>query len=233
MYFSAVERIPVSTAVLIEYMAPAATGRVRLGDQPSHPEGGRADRSVVSVAGLVLVVSPGAGDVLDVLGLIFAGLATSAAPSTTWSPRALRTVCRPWPSPRSGCCSVACCWRRRSDPAVAVHDDLRRGVFGTTVAGGSRCSSSACIATGFAYASSITAAEILGSRLSSFVGLLEVVAAAFYAWILLGEALTWLQILGGVLILIGIAFVRSEKQRLVWPASKPHVSTSSSSTLNR
>ena len=78
-------------------------------------------------------------------------------------------------------------------------------------------------ATGFAYAASITAAEMLGSRLSSFVGLLEVVAAAFYAWILLGEALTWLQILGGVLILVGIGFVRSEKQAAVElePAAEP------------
>jgi drug/metabolite transporter (DMT)-like permease len=69
------------------------------------------------------------------------------------------------------------------------------------------------LATAFAYAASITAAEMLGSRLSSFAGLLEVVAGTLYAFLLLGEALTWLQILGGVLILVGIGFVRSEKVR--------------------
>ena len=68
------------------------------------------------------------------------------------------------------------------------------------------------IATGFAYVASITASEMLGSRLASFAGLLEVVAAAVYAWLLLGEALTPLQLVGGVLILAGIAFVRSEKK---------------------
>jgi drug/metabolite transporter (DMT)-like permease len=52
---------------------------------------------------------------------------------------------------------------------------------------------------------------MLGSRLASFVGLLEVVAATFYAWLLLGEQLSVPQLLGGVLILIGIGFVRSEK----------------------
>ena len=52
---------------------------------------------------------------------------------------------------------------------------------------------------------------MLGSRLASFVGLLEVVFATFYAWLLLGEKLTILQFLGGALILAGIAFVRSEK----------------------
>ncbi|MGH1527009.1 DMT family transporter [Leifsonia sp. L25] len=50
------------------------------------------------------------------------------------------------------------------------------------------------IATAVAYASSITAAELLGSRLASFTGLLEVVAATLYAWLLLGERLGALQL---------------------------------------
>jgi drug/metabolite transporter (DMT)-like permease len=71
----------------------------------------------------------------------------------------------------------------------------------------------AVIATGFAYAASITMSGMLGSRLASFVGLLEVVAAAVYSWVLLGESLGVAQILGGVLILAGIWFVQSEKAR--------------------
>ena len=67
------------------------------------------------------------------------------------------------------------------------------------------------VATAIAYATSIAATEMLGSRLASFVGLLEVVAATFYAWLLLGEQLALSQLLGGVLILVGIGFVRSEK----------------------
>jgi drug/metabolite transporter (DMT)-like permease len=67
------------------------------------------------------------------------------------------------------------------------------------------------LSTAIPYATSIAATEMLGSRLASFVGLLEVVAAALYAWLLLGEQLTVLQLLGGVLILAGIAFVRSER----------------------
>jgi len=66
------------------------------------------------------------------------------------------------------------------------------------------------VATAIAYAASITATELLGSRLASFTGLLEVVAATFYAWLLLGEALSPLQLLGGVLILGGIALVRAD-----------------------
>jgi drug/metabolite transporter (DMT)-like permease len=67
------------------------------------------------------------------------------------------------------------------------------------------------VSTAVAYATSITASGMLGSRVASFAGLLEVVAATFYAWLLLGERLTVPQLVGGGLILAGIAFVRSEK----------------------
>jgi drug/metabolite transporter (DMT)-like permease len=90
--------------------------------------------------------------------------------------------------------------------------------FGTVIMGGAEVPFwiplllVAVIATGFSYVASITAAGMLGSRLASFVGLIEVVAAAVYSWLLLGEALTVVQILGGVLILVGIGFVRSERE---------------------
>ena len=63
------------------------------------------------------------------------------------------------------------------------------------------------LATALAYAAGITAAGLLGSRLSSFAGLLEVVAATVYAWLLLGESLGALQLVGGVLILAGIQLI--------------------------
>jgi hypothetical protein len=53
---------------------------------------------------------------------------------------------------------------------------------------------------------------MLGARLSSFLGLSEVVFAGIVGWILLGEALGPLQILGGVLILGGIVLVRLERR---------------------
>jgi drug/metabolite transporter (DMT)-like permease len=70
----------------------------------------------------------------------------------------------------------------------------------------------AVVGTAFSYVASIAASEMLGSRLMSFVGLLEVVFASVYAWLLIGEALSVLQLVGGALILVGIAFVRSEKR---------------------
>jgi drug/metabolite transporter (DMT)-like permease len=63
-----------------------------------------------------------------------------------------------------------------------------------------------------AYAAGITAGGLLGSRLASFLGLLEVVFASLFAWLLLGEQLSALQLAGGALILAGIAAVRAERE---------------------
>jgi len=68
------------------------------------------------------------------------------------------------------------------------------------------------VTTAVGYSFSITASQRLGSRLMSFVGMLEVVFASLFAWVLLGEALGPLQLLGGALILVGIACVRAERR---------------------
>ena len=57
---------------------------------------------------------------------------------------------------------------------------------------------------------------MLGTRLASFLGLSEVVFAGVVAWVLLGEAIGPVQLLGGVLILGGIVLVRLER-----PAVEP------------
>ena len=68
------------------------------------------------------------------------------------------------------------------------------------------------ISTAFAYVAGIQAIRLLGTRLSSFLGLSEVVFAAIVAWALLGEAIGPVQLLGGLLILGGIVLVRLERR---------------------
>jgi drug/metabolite transporter (DMT)-like permease len=68
------------------------------------------------------------------------------------------------------------------------------------------------LSTAFAYLAGVAAIRMLGARLSSFLGLSEVVFAGIVGWILLGEALGPLQILGGALILGGIVLVRLERR---------------------
>ena len=128
VYFSAVERIPVSTAVLIEYMAPLLLVAFVWATSRRIPKVVVLIGSVVSVAGLVLVVSPGAGDVLDVLGLVFAGACDHRLRHLLRGRRA--SLGRP-AAGRVRRDRAAARWGAaggvRGDATAAVHDDVRRG----------------------------------------------------------------------------------------------------------
>ena len=223
VYVAAIQRIPVNTAILVEYMAPLLLvgfvwARTRRTPRPVVLIG-----SAVAVAGLVLVVSPGGAGSFDALGLIFAAIAAvgcaiyyliAAAPSDGLPPIALASF-----GLLGGGLFVALVGLTGLVPFTARPDAV--AVLDFSVPWWVLLLMVGAIATAIPYAASITASEILGSRLASFVGLLEVVAAALYAWLLLGENLTLPQLLGGVLILAGIASVRSERTAALNPALEP------------
>lgn len=64
------------------------------------------------------------------------------------------------------------------------------------------------VTAAMAYTFGIAAGRRLGSRLASFVALLEVLAAVVFAWLLLGELPRPVQLVGGVLILAGVVAVK-------------------------
>jgi drug/metabolite transporter (DMT)-like permease len=78
----------------------------------------------------------------------------------------------------------------------------------------------AAIAAATAYVAGIVAARMLGAKLASFVGLSEVMFAVLFAWVLLGELPRAVQLVGGVLILAGVAVVRAEESRPVRTAGR-------------
>ncbi len=64
-----------------------------------------------------------------------------------------------------------------------------------------------------AYLLGIGAARLLGPKLASFVGLTEVIFAVVFAWLLLGQVPTGIQLVGGALILAGVTLVRVDELR--------------------
>ena len=70
-----------------------------------------------------------------------------------------------------------------------------------------------------AYVLGISATRRLGSKLASFVGLTEVLFAVLFAWLLLGELPTAVQLVGGAFIVLGVALVRIDELRS--PAPEP------------
>jgi drug/metabolite transporter (DMT)-like permease len=214
VYFAAVQRIPVSTALLIEYLAPLLLVAFVWISTRRAPRAVVLIGSVVAIGGLVLVIGPGALAAVDGLGLVFAFLSAfgcavyyviAARPSDGLPPVAFAAA-----GLLLGGIVLGIVGLVGLVPFTA--EFINVPFFGGLAPWWAPLAVVAVVGTAFSYATSIAASEMLGSRLMSFVGLLEVVAASVYAWLLLGEQLTVLQIVGGALILAGIAFVRSEKQ---------------------
>lgn len=65
------------------------------------------------------------------------------------------------------------------------------------------------LAAAVAYAAGIGAARRLGARLSSFVGLTEVLFAVLFAWLFLGQLPKPIQLLGGVFVIAGVGLVKA------------------------
>jgi len=213
LYFAAIQSIPVGTGILIEYMAPLLLVAVVWARSRRMPKAVVLIGSVVALAGLVMVVSPGGSGRLDIVGLVFALGAMVGC--------AVYYVIAARPSDNLPAVALASFGLLLGGAILGLVGLLGLVPFTANFGEVPFFEGSApwwipmlvvgVVATAIAYATSIAATEMLGSRLASFVGLLEVVAATFYAWLLLGERLTLVQLLGGLLILVGIAFVRSEK----------------------
>lgn len=77
------------------------------------------------------------------------------------------------------------------------------------------------IAAVVAYLAGVAGTRLLGARLSSFVGLTEVMFAVLIAWLVLDELPSLIQLAGGVLILGGVALVRADELRGTPAASAP------------
>lgn len=214
-YFAAIQTIQVSTAILIELLAPVLLVAVVWVSTRRTPPPLVITGSILAIGGLVLVIGPGAIEVVDPVGLGFAFLAmvscavyflVAALPSNGLPPVAFAAS-----GLVVGGVLLALLGAVGVLPMAATFGELP--LFGSMLPWWVPLGIVALVSTSLAYAAGITAAEALGSRLASFVGLLEVVCAAVFAWLLLGEALTPLQLLGGGLILAGIGAVRASETR--------------------
>jgi drug/metabolite transporter (DMT)-like permease len=209
-YFSAVQRMDVGPALLIEYTAPAAVVVwlwLRHGERPRTLTVAGAGLAAV---GLVLVLDLLSGADLAPLGVFWAlfamvGAATyfvlAAKPRPDLPPVALAGA-----GLTAGALVLAALGlvgllpmdATTASPSYAVGD----------VAWWLPLLGLGVITAGVAYCTGIAASRRLGSRLASFVGLLEVVAGVAFAWLLLDQLPGALQLVGGVLIVAGVIVVK-------------------------
>jgi drug/metabolite transporter (DMT)-like permease len=233
-YFSAVTRMAVGPALLIEYTAPAAVVGwlwLRRGERPSTLTLAGA---AVCVVGLGLVLDLTAGPSLDLIGVGWALLAMiGAATYFVLGSDGLAGV------PAIGLAGSGLVIATVSLGLLAAVGVLP--VRATTVSPHYAGTSLpwwlpllllAAITCAFAYCSGIAAIRRLGSRAASFFGLLEVVSGVLWAWLLLAQVPTTLQLLGGALLLAGIVVVRlGERPRSVDLPDGPGSSGASRASL--
>lgn len=208
MYFAAVSRMSVSIALLIEYMSPVLLVLVAWARTRKAPTRMVAVGSVVSVAGLLCVLNV-VGEIPDAIGVLCAfGAMIGAASYFVMSARL--TAIHPAALAAFGLVVGAFALGLAIMVGVLPYhvEFSDTAVLGTTVAWWVPLGVIAIMATAVAYGLGIAGIGLMGERLSSFVGLSEVLFAAVLAALLLGEMPTAIQIIGGVLIVAGVVCVR-------------------------
>ncbi|GAA2393376.1 EamA family transporter [Streptomyces glaucosporus] len=213
-YFAAISRIPVGVALLVEYLAPALVlGWVRFVQR--RPVSRAAGVGVVlAVGGLACVVEIWAGFGFDPVGLLLAlgaaccqvgyfvlsdhGTASSGGPAAPdplgviaygllFGALVLTAVARPWEM----------AWQVLGG---------RAEIGGAQVPAVALLAWIVVVATVTAYLTGVISVRRLSPQVAGVVACLEAVVATVLAWVLLGERLSAVQVLGGAVVLVG-AFI--------------------------
>lgn len=209
-YFSAVQHMQVGPALLIEYTAPAAVVVWLWLRQGQRPGAITLVGAGLAALGLVLVLDLLSGADLSVPGVLWA-LAAMVGAATYFVISADEDYGLPPMVLASGGLVVGAValallglvglLPMRSSGASVTY-------AGTSVAWWVPLVVLGVVTAAVPYTSGIAAGRRLGSRLASFVALTEVLAGVVFAWLLLDELPRPVQLVGGLLILAGVVFVK-------------------------
>lgn len=236
-YFSAIQRLPVGVALLLEYLGVLLVVGwlwLRHGQRPRRRT---LAGTAAALAGLALVLGVTGHVRIDPLGvlwgllaavglaiyfLISAGTGQAARTAGTSSrasapPEPLPSIAMTWAAMCIGGAALLLAGWTGLVPLTAHTGPVT--VLNHQVSWVLPVAGLALISSVVPYVAGIGAARRLGAKLASFAGLAEVLFAILFAWLLLGQLPTGAQILGGAFILAGVALVRLDELRA--PESGP------------
>lgn len=214
-YFNAVQTLSVAVALLLEYsgaLLVVAWLWLRHGQRPRRLTlaGG-----AVAVAGLVLVLDVLGDAALDPVGVVWGLLAAvGLAVYFVLSARAeepLPPLVVAWGGLATGGVALVLAGAAGVLEMRAPRSDVQ--LLDSAVPWLVPVLGLALVAAAFAYVAGIFGARLLGAKVASFVGLTEVLFAVLFAWLLLGQSLSPVQLLGALAVLAGIALVRVDELR--------------------
>ncbi|WP_043425035.1 MULTISPECIES: EamA family transporter [unclassified Arthrobacter] len=214
-YFNAVALLSVGVALLLEYLAPVIIVLWLWAASRRRPRVLTAGGTLLSLAGLVLVLDLTGAVKVDLVGVLW-GMAAAVCLAIYFFITAKENDTLPPIVLAAGGLLVgaAAMWLAAATgllPMAFSTADTTLGPWLTPwwvpLAG------LVVLATVLAYVSGVMAARALGSKVASFVSLTEVLFAVVWAWLLLGELPGTIQLLGGVLIVGGVILVRLDELR--------------------
>lgn len=209
-FFNAVERLDVAVALLLEYLATVLVVGWMWARHGQRPGPLTVAGAATAVAGLVLVLDVLGAVRVDVVGVLW-GLGAAAGLATFFVVSAhtdddLPPVAMAWGGLTVGALGLAAAGVAGLVPMAAPRVAVR--FLGNEVSWVYPVLGLSLVAAVVAYVTGIHGIRLLGARLASFVGLTEVLFAVLFAWLTLGQAPGLLQVVGGVVIVTGVALVR-------------------------
>ena len=215
-YFSAVQYLSVGIALLLEYLAPVLLIGWHWWRRQQRPAGVVFVGAAIAMTGMVFVLDLSSGVVLNPIGVLWGlgaavclcgyfVLAENVADARPIPPLLMTTA-------GTGVGSIVIALAGAlgfvpiafsADPAV---------VAGATVPWWLPIGSLVLVSGVAAYLTGVVAVRRLGSSIASFVSLSEVIFAVVFAIILLGQQPSLSQLVGGALVLVGIATVQSSSR---------------------
>jgi drug/metabolite transporter (DMT)-like permease len=212
-YFDAVEHLSVGVALLLEYSGTLLVVLWVWLRQGQRPRRLTVIGGALALAGLVLVLNLTGHQHVNLVGVMWglgaaAGLAfyfvLSAHSDDTLPPMVLA-----WAGMAIGAVTLLLAGLVG---AVRLNASTRDAVFnGHHTSWVVPVIGLSLVAAVIAYSAGIGAARRLGARLASFIGLAEVLFAVIFAWLFLHQEPSTLQLVGGVVVLAGIALVRADE----------------------
>jgi len=212
-YFNAVAHLSVGVALLLEYTAPILVVGWLWATTRRRPSSLTLTGVALAIAGIMLVLNVFSGAHINLIGVGWALAAAVCAAcyflmssSVTTDGDGLNSITLATAGLIVGAAAVATLGVSGLMPLTFATNDAV--VAGFTTSWLVPVIALALLPTAIAYTLGIMAIARLQPRFASLVGLSEVMFAVLAAWVLLGEAVTMTQAIGGVVVLVGLTLAR-------------------------
>lgn len=215
LYFVAISRLPVGLALLIEFTAPVLVALWARFVLREHVRARVWWALAACVSGLTLVAQVGPGIRLDVLGIVAAlGAAVSLAAYYLLGDRLVRTrdplSTQTWSMVFAALFWVVVQPVWTFDASVLTDDVAVPG--SSTVPLWALVAWIVVLGTVVPYVLVLIGLIRLGPARTGVIGMLEPIGASATAWIVLGESMTAVQLLGGAVVLGGVALAETARR---------------------